>query len=84
MEVAAGVLPLDLHFTQIAIKETAKIQAKSTSRPIKCILNKMTEDQERDTQRLTISPLRLALTQAEETHKLTGIDIISYKTGTDI
>ena len=66
MEVAAGVLPLDLHFTQIAIKETAKTQAKSISRPIKCILNKMTEEHGHDTQRLTVSPLRIALTQAEE------------------
>ena len=74
VEVAAEVLPLDLHFTQIAIKETAKIQAKSISRPFKCILNKMTEEHRNDTQRLTVSPLRLALTQAEEMRKLTGID----------
>ena len=75
MEVADGVLPLDLYFTQIAIKETAKIQANSISRPIKCLLNKITEDQGHDTQRLTISPLRLALTQAEEMRKVIGIDI---------
>ena len=31
--IAAGVLHIDLYFTQIAIKEMAKIQAKSISRP---------------------------------------------------
>ena len=76
MEVAAGILPLDLHLTQIAIKEVAKIQAKPINRPIKCQLNRMTEEEiGHDTQRYTISPLRLALTQAEEMRKLTGIDI---------
>ena len=76
VEVAAGILPLDLHFTQIAIKEVAKIQAKPINRPIKCQLNRMTEEEiGHDTQRYTISPLRLALTQAEEMRKLTGIDI---------
>ena len=75
VEVAAGVLPLDLHFTQIAINETAKIQAKSIRRPTRCLLNRMTEEQGHDTQRFTISPLRLALTQAEEVRKLTEINI---------
>ena len=34
----------------------------------------MTEEHGHDTQRLTVSPLRLALTQAEEMRTLTGID----------
>ena len=59
--IAAGVLPIDLYFTQIAIKEMAKIQAKSISRPIKCLLNQMTEDQSQHSQCFSISP-----TQAEE------------------
>ena len=65
--------------THIATKETAKIQAKSISRPIKCILNQMTEEQGHDTQHLTVSPLRLALTQAEELHRHQRLRVIEQE-----
>ena len=42
VEVAARLPPLDLHFKQIAIRELAKIKAKSVSRPIKQLQNNLT------------------------------------------
>ena len=75
-EVAAGIPPIDLHLTENAIRELAKIQAKSTTRPVKALLNSMNQTElTQSTTRLVISPLRLALTQAKEMEKTTGIDI---------
>lgn len=75
-EVAAGIPPIDLHFTETAIRELAKIQAKPITRPIKMLLaNMMDTESSTDTTRLIIFPLRLALTQAKEMEKDTGIDI---------
>ena len=40
MEVAAGVVPLDLRFCEIAIRDVAKIAAKRQDDPLKNQLNK--------------------------------------------
>ena len=75
LEVAAGLPPLDLYFKQIAIRELAKIQAKSVSRPIKQLLNSLTEtNASQEILRQTLSPMRLALTYAKEMERETGID----------
>ena len=74
-EVAAGLPPLDLHLKQITIRELAKIQAKSVSRPMKQMLNNLTETTEsQEVLRQTMSPIRLALTYAKEMERETGID----------
>ena len=74
-EVAAGLPPLDLYLKQITIRELAKIQAKSVSRPIKQMLNNLTETTEsQEVLRQTMSPIRLALTYAKEMERETGID----------
>ena len=74
-EVAAGIPPTDLHLAKNAIRELAKIQAKPINRSIKTLLNNMTQtEHSQNTMRLAISPFRLALTQAKEMEKITGID----------
>ena len=75
-EVAAGIPPIDLHLTETAIKELAKIQAKPCTRPIKMLLSNMAETETtNNTTKMLISPFRIALTQAKEMEKVTGIDI---------
>ena len=44
LEVAAGVVPLDLRFCEIAIRDVAKIAAKRQDDPLKIQLNKYTEE----------------------------------------
>ena len=44
MEVAAGVVPLDLRFCEIAIRDVAKIAVKRQDDPLKNQLDKYTEE----------------------------------------
>ena len=44
MEVAAGAVPLDLRFCEIAIRDVAKIAAERQDDPLKNWLNKYTEE----------------------------------------
>ena len=76
VKVAAGIPPIDLHLTDISTKELAKIQSKPITRPIKTLLSNITEtDSTNNMTRMLISPIRLALTQAKEMEKNTGIEI---------
>ena len=72
LEVASGIPPIDLRLTEIAIREVAKINAKSTDHPLKLQLNQC---KEQDPGSRFIGPLNLALCQATEMHQTTNISI---------
>ena len=72
LEVASGIPPIDLRLTEIAIREVAKINAKSTDHPLKIQLNQCIEQ---DPGSRFIGPLNLALCQATEMHQITDISI---------
>ena len=72
LEVASGIQPIDLRLTEIAIREVAKINAKSTDHPLKIQLNQCIEQ---DPGSRFIGPLNLALCQATEMHQITDISI---------
>ena len=71
MEVAAGVVPLDLRFCEIAIRDVAKIAAKRQDDPLKIQLNKYTEE---FWDKIETS-LGLAMSQVIEMKTFTGIGI---------
>ncbi|MCG8032941.1 MAG: RNAse HI domain-containing protein, partial [Candidatus Thiodiazotropha taylori] len=72
MEVAAGILPLDFRFAETAVRDIAKIQSKSIDRPIKQTLNRCIQS---DPGGRYITPMSLALAQANEMKAVTGVDI---------
>jgi len=72
MEVATGILPIDLRLEEIAIREVAKIQAKRITHPMK---QKLEELLQNDTPPVHISPLALALSQANDMGKNTGVSV---------
>ena len=73
--MAVRLPSLDLHFKKIAIRELAKIQTKSVSRPIKQLLNNLTEtSNSQETLRQTLPYMRLVLTYATEMERDTGIN----------
>ena len=71
MEEAAGVVPLDLRFCEIAIRSVAKIAAKRQGDPLKIQLNKYTEDFWDNVE----TPLGLAMSQVIKMKTFTGIGI---------
>ena len=71
MEVAAGVVPLDLRFCDIAIRDVAKIAAKRQDDPLKNQLNKYTEEFWDKVE----TPLGLVMSQVVEMKTFTGIGI---------
>ena len=72
MEVAAGVVPLDLRFCEIAIRDTAKIAAKRHDDPLKCCLDRYRDEDEWDS---TETPMGKAMSQIVEMKTVTGIGI---------
>ena len=72
MEVAVGIYPLDFRFAESAVRDIAKIQSKSMDKPIKQRLSKCTWS---TTAVRYISPMSLALSQADEMKVTTGVDI---------
>ena len=72
MEVAAGVVPLDLRFCEIAIRDIAKIAAKRQDDPLKTLLNKYTEEESWDS---VVTPVGLAMSQVIEMKTVTGTGI---------
>ena len=72
MEVAAGVVPLDLRLCEIAIRDTAKIAAKRQDDPLKCYLNRYRDEDVWDS---TETPLGKAMSQVIETKTVTGVGI---------
>ena len=72
MEVAAGLVPLDLRFCEIAIRDVAKIAAKRQDDPLKSHLNRYTEEELWDS---VDTPLGLAMSQVIEMKTVTGIGI---------
>ena len=71
MEVAAGVVPLDLRFCEIGIRDVAKIAAKRQDDPLKIQLTKYTEEFWDKVE----TPLGLAMSQVVEMKTFTGIGI---------
>ena len=71
MEVAAGVVPLDLRFCEIAVRDVAKIAAKRQDDPLKIQLNKYTEEFWDKIE----TPLGLAMSRVIEMKTFTGIGI---------
>ena len=72
LEVASGIPSIALRLTEIAIREVAKINAKSTDHPLKIQFNQCIEQ---DAGSGFIGPLNLALCQATEMHQTTNISI---------
>lgn len=74
MELAANVLPLDLWFAEIhvAIRDIAKIQAKSMDKPIMQTLSRCIQS---ETDGRFITSMSLALTQTKEKQASSGTDI---------
>ena len=72
MEVAAGVVPLDLRFCEIAIRDIAKIAAKRQDDPLKTLLNKYTEEESWNS---VETPVGLAMSQVIEMKTVTGTGI---------
>ena len=72
MEVAAGVVPLDLRLCEIAIRDTAKIAAKRQDDPLKCYLDKYRNEDVWDS---TETPMGKAMSQVVEMKTVTGIGL---------
>ena len=72
MEVAAGVVPLDLHLCEIAIRDTSKIAAKQHDHSLKCCLDRYRDDDVWDS---TETPMGKAMSQIVEMKTVTGIGI---------
>ena len=72
MEVAAGILPLELRFAESAVRDIAKIQSKSMDKPIKQTLSKCLQSTIRGR---CITPMSLALSKASEMKAMTGVDV---------
>ena len=70
LEVASGIPPINLRLSEIAVREVAKINAKSTDHPLKLQLNQCTEE---ETGSRFIGPINLALSQAAEMQQTTNI-----------
>ena len=58
LEVASGIPPIDLRLSEIAVREVAKINAKSTDHPLKFQLNQCIEEEPGSR---FIGPINLAL-----------------------
>ena len=72
LEVTSGIPPIDLRFSEIAVREVAKINAKSTDHPLKLQLNQCIEQVPGSR---CIGPINLALSQAAEMQQTTNISI---------
>ena len=72
MEVAAGVVPLDLRLCEIAIRDTAKIAAKRHDDPLKCCLDRYRDEDVWDS---TETPMGKAMSQIVEMKTVTGIGV---------
>ena len=72
LEVASGIPPIDLRLSEIAVREVAKINAKSTDHPLKLQLNQCIEEEPGSR---FIGPFNLALSQAAEMQQTTDISI---------
>ena len=72
LEVESGVLPVDLRFQEISVREVAKIQSKALHEPIKQLLERIEDEEVYDRFE---SPLGKAINQAVDMKKETGIDI---------
>jgi len=70
MEVAAGLLPIDLRLEEIAVRELAKIQAKKVTHPLKKKLEDLLQD---ETTPIHVSPLALAVSQAKDVETTTKV-----------
>ena len=74
LEVAAGVPPLDLRYCEIAIRDIAKLSAKKPTYPLKAKLDQYTQSSELLNEKY-VSPVGLAISQASEMKRATGIDV---------
>ena len=72
LEVEAGVIPIDLRIEEIAIRDLAKVQAKSITEPVKQQLVKYQEREQYDSQ---MTPFGKALIQSSDMEKTTSINI---------
>ena len=72
MEVAAGVVPLDLRLCEIAIRDTAKIAAKRHDDPLKCCLDRYRDE---DVWDRTETPMGKPMSQIVEMKTVTGIGV---------
>ena len=72
LEVASGIPPIDLRLSEIAVREVAKINAKSTDHPLKLQLNQCIEEEPGSR---FIGPINLALSLAAEMQQTTDISI---------
>ena len=70
--MAASILPLDFRFAESAVRDIAKLQSKSMDKPFKQRLSKCTQS---TTTGRFITPMPLALSQADEMKATTGVDI---------
>ncbi|MEW8545908.1 MAG: ribonuclease H family protein, partial [Candidatus Thiodiazotropha sp.] len=74
LEVAAGVLPLDLHFSEVAIASMARIMAKSPYNHLKQKLDEVMLSDHCSQERF-FTPIGLAVTQVNEMKRQTGLGI---------
>ena len=72
--MAAGIPPLNLRYCEIAIGDIAKISAKKSTYPLKAKLDQYTHDSELWNEKY-VSPIGLAVCQAIEMKRFTGIDM---------
>ena len=72
MEVAAGVVPLDLRLCEIAIRDTAKIAAKRHDDPLKYCLDRYRDE---DVWDRTETPMGKSMSQIVEMKTVTGIGV---------
>ena len=72
MEVATGILPLDLRLSETAVRELSKIQAKKMSHPLKATLNDLIQTEPVHAPR-HVSPMALAISQAAEMENITKV-----------
>ena len=70
MEVAAGVVPLELRLCELAIRDTAKIAAKRQDDPPKCYLDKYRNEEIWDS---TETPMGKTMSQVVEMKTVKGI-----------
>ena len=74
LEVAAGIPPLNLRYCEIAIRDNAKISAKKPTYPLKSKLDQYKQNSKLWNEKY-VSPIGLAVSQANETKRITGIDM---------
>lgn len=72
LEVAAGILPLDLRFLEIAVRDMAKIAAKPQDNLLRHQMNKYLQDDDWDD---GSTPMGLAVSHITEMKRMTGLGV---------